>query len=198
MNHYFTDNDTFKHNIKTIKYEYNGRTFAFVTDAGVFSRDHVDHATDALIRSIPPLTGSLLDMGCGYGVLGIVLAKTNGLALTLADINRQALALARRNCEANGVDAHVVHSDCYDNVTGAFDTIAINPPIRAGKAVTYRMYDGAAGHLSPGGRLYVVNLKKQGAESTRSKLTEVFGNCETIYKKKGVYVFYCTKPYTSK
>ena len=198
MNHYFTDNDTLKHDIKTIAYAYDGRAFTFITDAGVFSRDHVDHATDALINSIPPLAGSLLDMGCGYGVLGIVLAKVNGLALTLADVSRQALALAQRNCETNGVDARILRSDCYDNVAGAFDTIVTNPPIRAGKSVTYRMYTGAIDHLNPGGQLYVVNLKKQGADSTRSKLIEVFGNCDTIYKKKGVYVFRCTKPHTSK
>ena len=198
MNHYFTDNETLKHDIKTIAYACDGLVFTFMTDAGVFSRSHVDHATDVLINSIPPLTGSLLDMGCGYGVLGIVLAKVNGLALTLADVNRQALALAQRNCETNGVDAQIIHSDCYGNVAGAFDTIVTNPPIRAGKSVTYRMYTGAIDCLNPGGQLYVVNLKKQGAESTRSKLTEVFGNCETIYKKKGVYVFCCTKPYTSK
>ena len=191
--HYFTDNDSLKRESKKIFYEYGGVNFTFTTGSGIFSKDRVDRATGVLLDNIPPLSGSLLDMGCGYGCTGIVLSKIYDLRLTQADIKKAAVGLAMENCAANGVRSDVLISDCFDNVDGSFDTIVINPPIHAGKAVTYRMYEGAFAHLVVNGKLYVVTLKKHGAESTRDKLNDVFGNCDTIYKKKGIYVFRCAK-----
>jgi 16S rRNA (guanine1207-N2)-methyltransferase len=193
MSHYFTPDPTLKPRPQKITYFYGAHEFAFITDAGVFSKDHIDLATDILLKTIPRLTGSLLDLGCGYGCIGIVLAKNYGLSLTQADVNPSAVELTVRNCAANGVDSAVLVSDCYDNIPGAFDTIVLNPPIHAGKSVTYKMYEDAPPHLNPGGKLYIVTLKKHGAESTAAKLLEIFGNCETLYKKKGYYVFCCTK-----
>ena len=169
-----------------MSYSFAGIDFVFETNAGLFSKDHIDPASDILIRAVPRLSGSLLDLGCGYGCIGIVLAKAYSLRLTQADINEAALRLAGKNCEAAGVESVIIKSDCFENIPGLFDTITLNPPIHAGKAVVYRMFEESAGHLPNGGRLFVVTLKKHGAESTRKKLLEVFGNCETIYKKKGL------------
>lgn len=193
MSHYFIEDSSLEHDIKKIDYIYAGHRFIFTTDAGVFSKDRVDYATDILLRTIPALSGTLLDMGCGYGCIGIVLAKTYALKLTQADINPSALRLTEKNCGENGVASVVLQSDCFENISGSFDTIVINPPIHAGKAVTYKMYEDSFHHLEDGGKLYIVTLKKHGAESTRVKLESVFGNCETLYKKKGYYVFCCTK-----
>ncbi|NLB16890.1 MAG: class I SAM-dependent methyltransferase [Clostridiales bacterium] len=193
MSHYFIEDNTLKHDIKKIIYYYANNRFEFTTDSGLFSKDHIDPATDILLRTIPPLSGSLLDMGCGYGCIGIVLAKTNSLKLTQADVNQYALELTKRNCIDNGVESNVIKSDCFDGISGSFDTIVINPPIHAGKAVTYKMYEDSFSHLNDGGKLYIVTLKKHGAESTLAKLKDVFGNCETLYKRKGYYVFCCTK-----
>jgi 16S rRNA (guanine1207-N2)-methyltransferase len=190
MNQYFVC-DGMKHEIRYIPYEFKGERFTFATHNGVFSKNHVDHATDILLNTVPPLSegSTLLDMGCGYGVIGIVLAKIYGLKLTAVDVNPAAVELTRRNGAA---DVRV--SDCFGcfgAVADKFDTIVINPPIHAGKAVTYEMYSQSPDFLNDGGRLYVVTFKKHGAESTISKLTEVFGNCKTIYKKKGIYVLEC-------
>jgi len=193
MSHYFVEDRSLKNDIKKIRYEFAGRRFAFTTNAGLFSKDHVDHATDILLNAIPPLSGSLLDLGCGYGCIGIVLAKTYSLQLTQVDINQHALDFTRLNLVENNVEATLIKSNCYDNISGTFDTIIINPPIHAGKAVTYAMYDGAPRHLNGGGKLYIVTLKKHGAESTQKKLMETFGNCDIIYKKKGYYVLRCWK-----
>jgi 16S rRNA (guanine1207-N2)-methyltransferase len=193
MSHYFIEDKSLEHDIKKIEYDFAGNRFKFTTDTGVFSRNRVDYATDILIMTIPPLTGSLLDMGCGYGCIGIVLAKTYALQLTQADVNQLALDLTKKNCEDNGVESVIVKSNCFENVSGLFDTIVINPPIHAGKAVTYKMYEDSLLHLNTGGRLYIVTLKKHGAESTYVKLKNTFGNCETLYKKKGYYVFCCTR-----
>jgi 16S rRNA (guanine1207-N2)-methyltransferase len=189
MGHYFIADQSQDSDIRRLSYRFADSGFTFSTDIGLFSRERIDPASDILIRTIPPLSGALLDMGCGYGCVGIVLARAYGLALTQADINEKAVRFAELNCKANGVSASVIVSDCFDNVPGAFDTIAINPPIHAGKAVTYKMYEDAPHHLNPGGCLYVVTLKKHGAESTLAKLTEIFGSCDTLYKKKGCYVF---------
>jgi 16S rRNA (guanine1207-N2)-methyltransferase len=191
MSHYFIEDKTLRPDIEEFTYYYKALRFRFVTDSGVFSKGRVDAATDLLLSSLPPLKGTLLDLGCGYGCIGIVLARAYGLDVTQSDINPTAIRLTEQNCRINGVTTRILLSDCYENIPERFDTIAINPPIHAGKDVTYKMYAEAPAHLNKGGRLYVVILKKHGAESTIRKLTEVFGNCDLIYKKKGYYVLSC-------
>ncbi len=191
MSHYFIEDKTLKPDIKEFDYYYKNLRFKFITDSGVFSKGQVDPATDLLINSLPPLKGALLDLGCGYGCIGIVLSKAYGLDVTQADINPTAIRLAEQNRRINNAETKIVLSDCYENIPERFDTIAINPPIHAGKDVTYKMYGEAPAHLNKGGRLYVVTLKKHGAESTIRKLADVFGNCDVIYKKKGYYVLCC-------
>jgi 16S rRNA (guanine1207-N2)-methyltransferase len=189
--HYFIEDPSLPRAPQTISYALKGQRFLFTTEAGLFSKARVDPATDILLRTLPPLSGSLLDLGCGYGCLGIVLAKLYALTLTQADVHPRAVDLARRNGRANGVAGQVLLSDGFKNIPGAFDTIVLNPPIHAGKAVTYALYEGAAAHLRGGGAFYVVTLKKHGAESTAAKLRDVFGACAVLYKKKGYFVFGC-------
>lgn len=193
MSHYFIEDESLAPDIKTFDYYFADLRFTFTSNSGIFSPGHVDPASSLLIQALPPLQGSLLDMGCGYGPIGIVLAKAYGLALTLADVNGRALECARLNCDANGVTARVLQSNCFQGIGGVFDQIAINPPIHAGKAVVYAMYQGSHAHLAPGGRLYVVIQQKHGAPSTVKKLVEIFGNCDTLYKKKGTWVLACTR-----
>lgn len=191
MSHYFTGDNSLRHEIRRITYNFAGREYIFSTDAGVFSKAHIDPASDILLRALPPLSGSLLDLGCGYGCIGIALAGTYRLELTQADVNPRALELTRLNCEANGVASSVVESDIFENIDGSFDTITLNPPIHAGKAVTYRMFSEARPHLKAGGKLYVVMLKKHGAESALGYLAGIYSEVVTIYRKKTIYVFSC-------
>jgi len=193
MSHYFIEDKNLKHDISTVDYYFKDKKFVFATDAGLFSKGHIDPATEILLSTMPALSGSLLDLGCGYGVIGIVLAKTYGLKLTQADVNQAAVDLTIQNAKANGVTAEAIQSDCFDSIPGCYETITLNPPIHAGKAVTYRMYEESISHLNTGGKFYIVTLKKHGAESTEDKLTSIYENCETVYKKKGVYVFCCTR-----
>jgi len=193
MSHYFIEDNSLKPDIKKISYHFAGHQFVFTTDSGLFSKDHVDHATDILLNTIPPLSGTLLDMGCGYGCIGIVLAKTYPLKLTQADINQAAIDLTKLNCKENGIISNIIKSNCFENIHDTFDTITINPPIHAGKAITFKMYEDSFTHLNPSGKLYIVTLKKHGADSTQTKLLNIFGNCETLYKKKGYFVFCCKK-----
>lgn len=195
MSHYFIDDNTLADDFRTIKYSFGGKRLEFVSNAGLFSHGEVDAVSDTLIRSLPELSGSLLDLGCGWGLIGVALGAAYDVKVTMSDINPRALECAARNAEKNKVNADIILSDCFENINSTFDTITLNPPVHAGKQVMYRMYDEAATHLNPGGRLYVVIQKKHGAESTTKKLSEIFGvaNINNIYHKKGVFVIECTR-----
>ena len=178
MDHYYSANPESESNEREIKYELKDRTFKFISDNGVFSKEHVDFATDFMLRTIidDELEGRVLDMGCGYGVIGITVSSlcSKVSSVTLCDINNRAIDLATRNAERNKVvNAKIFASDGFANVEGRFDIIITNPPIRAGKAVIYKMYEDAKEHLNDGGRFYLVINKKHGAPSTINYLNEL-------------------------
>lgn len=151
----------------------------FAADAGVFSKSGVDFGSRLLIEhaDIPP--GSrVLDVGCGYGPIGLAIAATvPGVHVTLIDINERAVALARENARRNGIrNVTIEVSDLFEAVGGqTFDAVLTNPPIRAGKAVVHRIFAESYDALVPGGVLWVVIQKKQGAPSAAAKLEELFG-----------------------
>lgn len=194
MRHYFIDDKNLTDSFTEFSYSFGGKKIDFVTNSGLFSPDRVDPETDILLRSLPPLTGSLLDLGCGWGVVGVTLGAVYPISVTMADINPRALACAEKNAAKNNVKAEVVKSDCFENITGKFDTIVLNPPIHAGKQVVFRMYEGAAERLNDGGRFYIVIRKKHGAESSMKKLDELFSTTEQIYKKDGIFVISSGRP----
>lgn len=188
QSHYFIDDDTVADKIERFNYYLGSTRIILESNAGLFSPGHVDAATDLLLQTIPPLEGSLLDLGCGYGVIGVSAAKAYGVRVTMADVTEKAVTFAKKNCKLNGVTAQVIKSDCFDSIDEKFDTITLNPPIHAGKEVIFKMYRGAFEHLNDGGKFYVVIQKKHGAESTIKQLEQIFGVCEVLYKKKGYYV----------
>lgn len=135
------------------------------------------------------LEGDLLDMGCGYGVIGIVMKKMNpSLRVTSVDVNPRAVELTKLNAEKNQTQLIAFESDGYKEVKTTFHTILTNPPIRAGKKVIYQMFEDAYTHLDENGRLIAVIRRQQGAESAVKKFTEIFGNCEILVREKGFWV----------
>ena len=190
MSHYFIENPDILTNERELDLEIFGMHFKFLTNNGLFSCDKIDDASRTMLENIPELHGKLLDLGCGYGVLGVTLAKKYNIDVTISDINSLALDYAKKNAKLNNVNIKAIHSDCFENISGTFDNIVLNPPIHAGKDIMYKMYSQAAQHLTPNGSLYVVILKKHGAESTHKKLNEIY-NTKIIYKKKGLFVFCC-------
>ena len=190
QSHYFTEDPALPDDYRTFPYYYKDLAFRFTSNSGIFSPGHVDGATDLLVQHMPPLHGSLLDLGCGYGAIGIVLCKAYSLSLTLADINPRALRCAEINCAQNGVKADILTSDCFSAIQDKFDTITLNPPIHAGKELVYAMFGQARAHLHPGGALYIVILEKHGAKSALRRLGEWY-DCALLYKKKGVYAVEC-------
>ena len=166
----------------------------FLTDAGVFSKKMIDYGSRVLLSALEfNKKETLLDVGCGYGTLGLTLAKAQELEVTLVDINQRALDLARKNADANQVSADIFQSNVYEHVTGQFHHIISNPPIRAGKQVVHEVISGSYDHLLADGDLTIVIQKKQGAPSAKSKMEEVFGNCETLKKDKGYYILRSVK-----
>lgn len=169
----------------------------FIGDNGVFSKRRVDYGTDLLIRSLPPLSGRILDLGCGYGVAGISAALLNPNAeVWFSDVNARAIGLCRENyrrivqlVNPGARDARIIQSDGFENFPDAeFDAIITNPPVRAGKAVLFGLYGGAFGRLKAAGAFFAVIQRKQGMESTRAELARLFGNCEDFARKSGFHV----------
>lgn len=173
-----------------------GKALHFTTDAGVFSRGELDQGTRLLLEALPPLTGTALDLGCGWGAVGVTLACVNeGLRVVMSDVNRRALALAAENARRNGAACETVESDGFSALEGrVFDTIVTNPPIRAGKQVIYRMFADAAAHLAPGGALYIVIRKQQGAESAIRYLSGIYEHVEKKDRSGGFWVLCASSP----
>ena len=186
---YFAENPDAEHDIHELKVQLLGQKMTFLTDAGVFSKKMIDYGSQVLLRSLDfHEHESILDVGCGYGTLGLTLVKAKEVEATLVDINQRALDLARQNAERNQVLATIFQSNIYQNVEGRFHHIISNPPIRAGKQIVHEVITGSYTHLLDGGDLTIVIQKKQGAPSAKAKMEEVFGNCEILKKDKGYYI----------
>ena len=191
---YYAENPDAAHDIHELRVDLLGEKMTFLTDAGVFSKKMVDFGSQLLLKCLEVNQGeTVLDVGCGYGPLGLSLAKAYGVQSTMVDINNRALDLARQNAERNKVEATIFQSNIYEQVEGKFDHVISNPPIRAGKHVVHEIIEKSKDFLEIGGDLTIVIQKKQGAPSAKSKMEEVFGNCEIVKKDKGYYILRSVK-----
>ena len=191
---YYAENPDAVHDIHELRVELLGEKMTFLTDAGVFSKKMVDFGSQLLLKCLEVNQGeTVLDVGCGYGPLGLSLAKAYGVQATMVDINNRALDLARQNAERNKVEATIFQSNIYEQVGGKFDHVISNPPIRAGKQVVHEIIEKSKDFLGIGGDLTIVIQKKQGAPSAKSKMEDVFGNCEVVKKDKGYYILRSVK-----
>ena len=194
--HYYTENPNSAHDEREVTIRILGLELRFTTDAGTFSRDGLDRGTEVLLEALPPMTGHVLDLGCGWGAIGVSVARANpGCRVVMADVNRRALQLSRDNLERNHTTAEVIESDGMAQVLDrTFDAVITNPPIRAGKQVIYKMFADAAAHLNQGGALYLVIRKQQGAESCVKYLKTLFGQVEKLDKSGGFWVLKASEP----
>ncbi|MBV7364564.1 class I SAM-dependent methyltransferase [Streptococcus sp. DM3B3] len=191
---YYAENPDAAHDIHELRVELLGEKMTFLTDAGVFSKKMIDFGSQLLLKCLEVNQGeTVLDVGCGYGPLGLSLSKAYGVQATMVDINNRALDLARQNAERNKVEATIFQSNIYEQVEGTFDHVISNPPIRAGKQVVHEIIEKSKDFLETDGDLTIVIQKKQGAPSAKSKMEEVFGNCEIVKKDKGYYILRSVK-----
>ena len=200
MEHYFTNNSDLKSDFRTINYEYAEDTITFTSDLGVFSKDKIDFGSRLLVenylkKGLPNV--DLLDVGCGYGFIGLTLAKFKNTNSTLIDINKRAVHLAEMNIKNNKiVNAQAFESYIYENVTDKYDVIITNPPIRAGREVVMGILKGASDHLNDDGTLWFVIRKNQGAETIMKLLSDTY-SLEVVEKSKGFYIIIAKKLLTS-
>lgn len=191
MKHYFTNNEDLRSEIRVIDYNFSSFNFKFYSDLGVFSKNKVDYGSKILLESYLKVNNrkvNLLDVGCGYGYLGIVISKITDSECTLVDINKRAVHLAKRNIEENKVNANALVSDVYSEVKSKYDVIITNPPIRAGKDKVLEILLNAKDYLNTEGELWFVIRKDQGAKSIQKILENTY-KVEIIEKSKGFYVF---------
>ena len=195
--HYFTDNSDLPADRREHSFSFSNQVFTFTTDLGVFSKSGVDQGTELLLNAVcrNPVSGSVLDLGCGYGTVGVVVKTLfPECAVTCVDINPRAVELAQLNAQRAHVEVDALVSDGFSAIGDrSFDLVITNPPIRAGKKVIYQMFDDAYAHLNQKGKLMAVIQRKQGAESAVKKLTSLFGNCTVVSRDRGYWVLESTK-----
>lgn len=197
MGHYFINDPDLESERRVFSYRFLTTEIKIISDRGIFAKNRVDTGTDILLREIPSPKGNsrILDVGCGYGVIGLSLAKAYPAShVDMIDINERAVRLTQDAIKLNKIpNAKAFVSDLFENVKGSYDIIITNPPIRAGKKVVYAIIDLAYRALNGNGMFYAVILKKQGAPSFIVKLNSVFGEAVVLKKKKGYYVLAAKK-----
>jgi len=192
MGHYFS-NDELKSELHLIKVKIFDREYSFYTDNGVFSKGKLDFGTRTLLEALPlsDIKGKVLDVGCGYGVIDIILSKITNASYEGVDVNKRALHLADMNAKLNNIsNVKFYESNCYENVNDKYNVIITNPPIRAGKKIVYEIVMDARNHLVDDGVLYIVIRKEQGAKSMLRDLEEYYV-VDVINKNKGFFVIKC-------
>lgn len=196
MSHYYTDNSQLASNPRSFDYYFDNEKFIFTTDNGVFCKENVDYGSYLLIKNTfrQALGNRLLDLGCGWGPVGIIIKRFNpDIEVTAVDVNSRAVQLTNLNAVQN--KTLIKACLCTDILTLnlLFDSIILNPPIRAGKVVIYDLYDKAYHTLRENGSLYIVIQKKQGASSSANKLSELFKTVTVLDREGGYWVIQAIK-----
>lgn len=201
MSHYYDENPEVESDESLFTYSYDNHDLELVTDAGVFSKGKIDFGSDLLVKTFlktypPGPTKNIIDVGCGYGPIGLMIAKVSPHhEVTMVDVNQRALNLSRKNKKRNRIDnVKVKESDGLSQVEdNKYDFVLTNPPIRAGKEVVHRILEDAYVKLKLDGELFVVIQKKQGMPSAKKKMQDTFDNVEVLEKSKGYYILRSVK-----
>lgn len=189
MSHYYSKNPTSESNEKKIIVNICDKEFTFITDSGVFSKKGLDFGTRTLLENIniEHIKGNVLDVGCGYGPIGIYISKLTNAHVDMIDINERSVNLSIKNASLNKVKVNVFASDKYELVDKEYDYIITNPPIRIGKENLHQIVFDAKNYLVKNGELWLVVHKDQGAK-TLAKILEKAYEIEIVNKTSGFYV----------
>lgn len=205
MSHYYDENPEVESDESLFTYSYDNHNLELISDAGVFSKGKIDFGSDLLVKTFlktypPGPTKNIIDVGCGYGPIGLMIAKVSPHhEVMMVDINQRALSLSRKNKKKNRIEnVEIKESDGLSQVEdNAYDFVLTNPPIRAGKTVVHSILVDAYEKLKDGGALCVVIQKKQGMPSAKQKMQDTFNNVEVLEKSKGYYILRSVKGWLS-
>ena len=198
MSHYFENDKNLKSEIRELSYKYNSSFFIFYSDNGVFSKNNIDYGSRLLsetyLKENDINEKRVLDVGCGYGFLGIMVSRVTDSYVEMIDINKRAVHLTNMNIKRyKDFKGKTYVSNVYENVEGKYDIIITNPPIRIGKEKLLEILIGAFDHLEDNGLLYYVIRKDQGALSIKKILEENSINVEIINRNKGYFIYRAKK-----
>jgi len=194
FNHYFIDKQHKKEDFFMFSEEFNNLNIKLKSCDNVFSKNEIDYGTkvliNAIIKNYDLNNKTCLDLGCGLGVVSIILSKTFAESnFVLSDITEIAVSLSKENLKLNNCkNFEVVKSNLYQNLTQKFDFIITNPPIRAGKKLLLELIQKSTTYLNENGKLVLVIRKSHGEESIKKFMHTIFSNVEIIKRDKGFYV----------
>ena len=194
MSHYFENDINLKSNVRELSYKYNSSFFTFLSDNGVFSKKNIDYGSRLLLETYLEEENinniKVLDIGCGYGFLGIVISIITSSYVDMVDINKRAVHLTKRNIKKYELfKGETFVSDAYNEIKNKYNVIITNPPIRVGKVKLLEILEGAFDHLEKDGRLYFVIRKDQGALSIAKIIKENKCEIDVINKEKGYFIY---------
>ena len=188
--HYYTEKPLSKEEIVKIKIHLKNDSFNLFSAKGLFSKDELDSATKLLIEKAEITGKNILDLGCGYGVVGIALLRDNPeLNVTFSDVNERAIKITRKNLDLHKLKGIVVKSNLFENIVESFDSILSNPPYAAGREICFKLIEDSHKHLNKGGTLQIVARHNKGGKVLKEKILEVFGNVEDVAKQSGFRIY---------
>ena len=200
LKHYYVDDHTELKNRKEITFRFLTINCTFDTADAIFSKDRVDQGSILLLESfIENDQGKkVLDYGCGYGVIGVVLSKL-GCDVVAIDVTKRAVELSKINAKKNDVAVAVelIKDNNVKKYNNCFNSVLLNPPIRAGKVVIYEMFENAYDFLKDKGELFIVIRKQHGAKSAVKKLESLFSDVTVINKSAGYWIIKGVKHLTT-
>jgi 16S rRNA (guanine1207-N2)-methyltransferase len=192
VEHYFSSAPKSHERFGLVRTSLCGKPFEFLTASSVFSKRKVDCGTRLLIEAmVLPETGSVLDIGCGYGVVGIAVAKFKpNLHVVMTDVNARAVRLAKKNLSLNKItNAEVRYGFFYEPVGDfKFNCVLSNPPVSAGMETVKAIVAGAVKVMAAGASFQMVIRSKIGAKLLPELFTETFGNCGVVARESGFRV----------
>ena len=190
--HYFAAKPKSEVKLGLIQTHLRGLPFEFLTASSVFSKKQVDKGTRLLIENmILPEKGYILDLGCGYGAIGIAAATFNPLSyVIMTDINKRAVNLAKENVERNKVvNVEVKHGYLYEPVEEtSFNCVLSNPPVSAGMETVKAIITHAPKAMTKRATLQMVVRSKIGAKTLPTIFNVTFGNCKVLARESGYRV----------
>ena len=195
MEHYYTEKPTSKIEFNKFFTKLKGEDIQFYSVSGVFCKSGVDKGSELLIeKCILNKNWKVLDLGCGYGIVGISLLNFDkSLDVTFSDVNERALMACKKNLVLNNLKGKVLKSDGFEKINDKFDTILLNPPQTAGKKLCFKLIEDSFNYLNEKGLLQIVARHNKGGKELSKKMNEVFENVKDTAKSNGFRIYVSEK-----